>query len=123
MKSIRYIAALTLAIGVLSCDKKQDTTPTTEENVATTTNISKAAVEIAPENIDSTSFKIEGMTCQMGCANTIQTKLESLEGVSKAIVSFDEGNAKITFDKTVQNTASLKKTVNEIADGKLYKAL
>ena len=46
------------------------------------------------------TFKIEGMHCT-GCASTIQALLQRNDGVKKASVSFDAGEARIFYDPTV----------------------
>lgn len=67
------------------------------------------------------SMKIEGMTCAIGCAKTIENKLSGLEGVQKAKVDFDKKEATIEYDGAVQTIESLTKTVEAVADGKTYK--
>jgi mercuric ion binding protein len=53
---------------------------------------------------------IEGMTCAMGCAKTIEKELTNLDGVQKATVDFDKKTATVVFDKTVQNQENLTKS-------------
>lgn len=43
------------------------------------------------------TLKIEGMSCDH-CANTIKTLVEQQPGVKMAMVSFDEGQARILYD-------------------------
>lgn len=104
------------AISFTSC-KKEDKTA---EN---TTNTEAAAPkkEIAAENLETASFEIEGMTCAMGCAATIEKKLAETEGVKEAKVDFESKTATVAFDKTVNNQESLTKLVEGVADGKTYK--
>lgn len=77
------------------------------------------AVSSAPASgiTEKATFQIEGMTCQMGCANTIQNKLAKLEGVSSATVDFETKTATVEFDNGQQNPTSIKETVEKIADG------
>jgi copper chaperone CopZ len=79
--------------------------------------------EIAAANLDSTRFHIEGMTCAVGCAKTIETKLNETPGVQKAVVDFDKKEASVYFDKTQQNKTSLSKIVTSCADGATYKVI
>jgi mercuric ion binding protein len=76
---------------------------------------------IAAENLQTASFTIDGMTCAMGCAKTIEEELANLDGVDKATVDFDKKTATVSFDKTIQNSESLTKVVQETGDGKTYK--
>jgi mercuric ion binding protein len=121
MNFTKSIAAIALA-GLLfvSCKKNTETTtPTTITSTATATP--KVKKEIAAANLQTASFKIEGMTCAIGCAKTIESELSDLNGVQKATVDFDKKLATVTFDKTVQNPQSLTKVVEATADGKTYK--
>ncbi|MFV5691699.1 heavy-metal-associated domain-containing protein [Flavobacterium sp. LT1R49] len=121
MNFTKSIAAIALA-GLLfvSCKKNTEkTAPTT--TASTETTAPKVKKEIAAANLQTASFKVEGMTCAIGCAKTIESELSDLDGVQKATVDFDKKLATVTFDKTVQNPESLTKVVEETADGKTYK--
>lgn len=88
---------------------------------ATETAAPKVKKNIAPENIQTASFSIEGMTCEYGCARTIAGELNDLDGVQKAAVDFEKKLATATFDKTIQTPESLTKVVEATGDGKTYK--
>jgi len=68
-------------------------------------------------NLETASFKIDGMTCPMGCAATIEQKLSKMDGVEKAKVDFDSKTATISFDPAKQTAESFVQTVEKIADG------
>ncbi|MDN3676028.1 heavy metal-associated domain-containing protein [Flavobacterium paronense] len=78
----------------------------------------EVAVAAKPE---TASFKIEGMTCAMGCAKTIETKLSKMDGVQKATVDFDKKEATVEFDAAVLSTEKLTKAVETTGDGETYK--
>lgn len=84
---------------------------------------SKQSKEISVANLQRISFTIEGMTCAMGCAKTIQEELTALDGVQTATVDFDKKLATVIFDKTIQNPESLTKVVQATGDGKTYTVL
>ena len=86
-----------------------------------TTAAPKVKKEIAAANLQTESFSVEGMTCAVGCAKTIQEDLTALDGVQKATVDFDTKLATVTFDKTVQTPEKLTTVVEAAADGKTYK--
>lgn len=90
-----------------------------KETVETTAP--KVKKEIAAANLQTASFSVEGMTCAVGCAKTIQEDLTGLDGVQKATVDFDTKLATVIFDKTVQTPQKLTKIVEAAADGKTYK--
>jgi copper chaperone CopZ len=117
-KSITTVVIASLLF--VSC--KKNTSETTKTGMATTeTSVPKVKKEIAAANLQTASFKVEGMTCAIGCAKTIQEELTELDGVQKATVDFDKKLATVTFDKTVQNPESLTKVVQATGDGKTYK--
>ena len=69
----------------------------------------------------SAKFSVSGMTCAIGCAKTIETKLSKTNGISSAKVNFDEKNAIIDFDSTVISKKEIVATVEQIGDGSTYK--
>ncbi len=121
MKFTKTIAAFAIASLVLvSCKKEED------KNLANIKPVNTAVKEhkaIAAENVQTASFEIEGMTCAMGCAKTIEKELSNLDGVEKATVDFDKKIATVVFDKTVQNQNSFTKIVEATGDGKTYKVV
>ena len=119
MKIVKSIAALAIASLLFISCKKNETE--TKEVATTETAAPKATKEIAAQNVQTASFEIEGMTCAMGCAKTIESELADLDGVQDAKVDFDKKTATVTFDKTVQNPENLTKIVQATGDGKTYK--
>lgn len=105
---------------VLFVGCKEKSTDLVSKEIATT-EAPKVKKEIAAVNLQTASFKVEGMTCAIGCAKTIQEDLTELEGVQKATVDFDTKLATVIFDKTVQTPEKLTKVVEAAADGKTYK--
>jgi mercuric ion binding protein len=114
-KSIAIIALSSLLF--VSCKDNKTATETDSSETAAP----KVKKEIAAANLQTASFKIEGMTCAIGCAKTIQEELTDLDGVQTATVDFDKKLATVTFDKTVQTPESLTKVVQATGDGKTYK--
>lgn len=89
MKTSKLIAAVALASLVfVSCKKNTDEVPT--ETAQTELATPKVKKEIAAENVQTASFSVEGMTCEIGCAKTIQQELTDLDGVQTATVDFDK---------------------------------
>ena len=75
--------------------------------------------EVKKETI---SLAISGMTCEIGCAKTIQSKLSKKEGVLGAKVIFTDSIANIEFDANKTSKEDLIAFVSGIAGGELYKA-
>ena len=121
MKITKIILALAfVSFLTVSCKKEVEAKEITAEKEVTTP---KKEVVIAPENVQTASFEIEGMTCAIGCAKTIEEELGALDGVQKATVDFDSKKATVVFDKTIQNQENLTKVVEATADGKTYKVV
>lgn len=93
----------------------------TDSKEITTTDIPQIKKKIAAANLQTARFSVEGMSCAVGCAKTIQEDLTQLEGVQKATVDFETKIATVTFDKSVQNPEKLTTVVEAAADGKTYK--
>lgn len=111
IKNLILIAILTLSI--ISCKK--------EEKIEEVNKHNTERKEIKPENLAEATFSIEGMTCEMGCAKTIENKLSQAKGVANANVSFKENLANVSFDKSVTNTEDLKSIIEQTAGGDVYK--
>ncbi|SHM80739.1 heavy-metal-associated domain-containing protein [Flavobacterium chilense] len=123
MKFTKIIATFAIASLVLvSCKKEEDKSLALIKAQAEK-EAPKEHKVIAAENAQTASFTIEGMTCAMGCAKTIEKELSNLDGVEKATVDFDKKTATVVFDKTVQNQENLTKVVQATGDGKTYKVL
>lgn len=91
-----------------------------KEKVSDTASVENVKKEIKPENLQKISFTVEGMTCAVGCAKTIQEELSALDGVQKATVDFEKKTATVSFDKTIQTPEDLTKVVEKTGDGKTY---
>lgn len=61
-------------------------------------------------------LKIEGMSCS-GCVAGVTRALKSVEGVSEATVSLEEGKAEVTFDEAKTSIPQLEQAVQEIGYG------
>ncbi|WP_289664773.1 heavy-metal-associated domain-containing protein [Flavobacterium panacagri] len=119
MKISKILIAATIAgLVLVGCKKEEDKSL---QVVNAEKSAPKERKPIAAENLQTASFTIDGMTCAVGCAKTIEEELANLDGVDKATVDFDKKTATVSFDKTVQNPESLTKVVQETGDGKTYK--
>jgi len=94
MKFSQSLFALAFAAALFTGCKQTASEPKTEAAVASTEKTNTPAVK--PE---TASFKIEGMSCAIGCAKTIEKELSEMDGVQKASVDFESGN-RIRRDQT-----------------------
>jgi mercuric ion binding protein len=125
-KSIAIIALSSLLFTSCKDNKAESKTETASTEMAAPKvkkdpSDSEQPKEIAAANLQTASFTVEGMTCAIGCAKTIQEELTDLDGVQTAKVDFDKKLATVTFDKTVQTPETLTKVVQATGDGKTYK--
>tara|TARA_B100000214_G_C23876582_1_gene585237 strand:- start:175 stop:684 length:510 start_codon:yes stop_codon:yes gene_type:complete len=108
MNKLVKIGFVTLAIvfSVISCSE------TTAQSTDTTQEVVKNSVM---------TMSIEGMTCAMGCARTIEAELKNVEGVNSAIVDFESAIASVEFNSGLVSEAGLIDFVNDYKEGS-YKA-
>ncbi len=109
MKRLTIIFFLTIAF--FSCNEVKKETPT-EQKEATTKET--AAV------YKSIEVEIEGMTCEIGCARTIQSKLSKVDGVTFAKVDFESKKGQFTFDTHKVSKNEIIKKIDGIAGGDIY---
>lgn len=111
------LVAILGATALVSC--KSETKVQEGVVVEQTTTTATDSKEIAGK-VENATFQIDGMTCEIGCAKLIEGKLAGLDGVKEAKVDFDSKTATVEFDDAKQNSESLTKTVEKIANG-IYK--
>ena len=119
MNFLKSILTLTL-VSLLFVACKEKTADAVLE-AKTENSTPKEKKEIAAVNLQTANFSIEGMTCEIGCAKTIEKELNGLDGVQKATIDFEKKSATISFDKTVLKTENISKVVEATGDGKTYK--
>ncbi len=117
MKKISFFL-FTLMVVCAGCYKKtQPEIKTVTEQTAgkTRNNGTLASSEV--------TFTIEGMTCAVGCAATIEKKLANLEGVSAAKVNFESKQAMVTFDPSRLQLQDIAFAVTSAGDGETYQVM
>lgn len=113
-KNILGVAVLSLAI--LACkNEKQPEVKTVETEVTTNTEVAKLDPNA---NYAKAEFTINGMTCSMGCAKTIEKKMAKMEGVKSAKVDFGKKLAMVEYDEAKVTPKSLEEAVSKV--GKMY---
>ena len=87
------------------------------------TNTKPTKKEVAKSvKTESVSLAISGMTCEIGCAKTIQSKLSKKEGITDAIVVFTDSIATVSFDSSKTSTNEISSFITGIAGGDAYTA-
>ena len=109
-----FLAIALSSLLFFSCKKTEVSQTTTIEK---TVKVNSKSIAAKPQ---MATFTIEGMTCAVGCAKTIQDKLASMDGIQSATVDFDKKFAIVEFDASKQTPELLLKAVQETGDGKTY---
>jgi len=111
MKTLKLVVGIVLlSVIVWSCKNEPETKTVEVEET-------KAVNELdANATIAKAEFKIEGMTCAIGCAKTIEKKLSKMEGVKSASVDFEKEMAMVEYDEAKVNTEALEETVTGTSD-------
>ena len=76
--------------------------------------------EVIAANYKSLEVEIEGMTCEIGCARTIQSKLSKIKGVSYSKVSFEAKKGQFTYDSNILSKDEIITKISGIGGGDLY---
>lgn len=113
MKNFKLtLVILLICVSVWSC--KNETEP--EIKIIKT---SESLINTKMDNdkiLAKAEFNIEGMTCAIGCAKTIEKKLAKMDGVKSAKVDFEKKLAQVEYDESIVNTVSLENTVTKASD-------
>ena len=115
MKHLKTIlTSVFLLVLLISCKNE-----TKAEIKTVETATEKAVHQLDPNaTYSKAEFGIKGMTCEMGCAKTIEKKLAGMEGVKSATVDFKNEMAMVEYDVAKVNPLSITKTVTSV--GKTY---
>lgn len=112
MNSFKKVFYFTLLVaGLVACNAKK------EEKIEAPLE----KVEEIAQNLKNVEVEIEGMTCEIGCARLIQSKLSKTDGVTFVQVSFEDKLGTITFDENKISQEKIKEEIQKIAGGDTYK--
>ncbi|WKD85624.1 hypothetical protein KCTC32516_00965 [Polaribacter huanghezhanensis] len=107
MKLQRIILVVLVAVFTLSaCNTETKKTP--EVTIAKTPKLQKVAISIS------------GMTCEIGCARTIQSKLSKKAGITSAKVIFKDSLGLVEYDANTISEEDINTFISGIAGGDLY---
>tara|TARA_R100001369_G_scaffold92902_1_gene141221 strand:+ start:40236 stop:40892 length:657 start_codon:yes stop_codon:yes gene_type:complete len=76
-------------------------------------NTQKEIIVVDKSDIQTTEFKISGMTCA-GCEENVNHEVNKLNGIVNSKASYENGNAIIIFDRTKSNEMEIEKAINSI---------
>lgn len=113
MKFLKNILGVTFILIILSSCKTDKKVEIKTIDVSS----EKISQKLDPNAVYSKAeFSIKGMTCEMGCAKTIEKKLAKMYGMKSATVDFKNELAIVEFDVAKINPLSITKTVNDISN-------
>lgn len=119
MKTLKYLFASTLILSLVVSCKNKDSKPevkTVDTEVITDTK------EFDPNaTYAKAEFTVEGMTCEIGCAKTIEKNIAKMDGVKSAKVDFDKKLAMVEFDQDKVSTNDLEDAVKKTGDSYIVK--
>lgn len=107
----KYIYVLIVIFTFLSCNE------TKKENTIKKNEVQPEVVAV----YKSLEVEIEGMTCEIGCARTIQSKLSKVNGITYSKVNFEAKKGQFTYDENKIKKEDIINKINGIAGGDLYK--
>ena len=116
MKTLRNILAIALiSVSIVAC--KSETSPEVK-TVETKTEVNTNAAKTFDPNATyaKAEFGIEGMTCAMGCAKTIEKKIAKMDGVKSAKVDFEKELAMVEYDEAMVTPQTLEEAVAKAGD-------
>ncbi len=113
MKTMKQILIVViLAVTFIAC--KNETAP--EVKTVQVQTVKKEKVLNPDATFAKAEFGIDGMTCAIGCAKTIEKKLAKMDGVKSAKVDFDRRLAMVEYDESMVTPTILTETVTKVAD-------
>lgn len=107
----KFITVFVLTLAFISCNETKKETIANKQEVTTE--------EIAA-TYKSIEVDIEGMTCEIGCARTIQSKLSKMDGITFAKVDFESKKGQFTYDSNKVSKSEIVEKIDGIAGGNVY---
>lgn len=106
---------LTVVVFVFTMACKNEASPEVKTVETESANLTAHTID---QNITyaKAEFGIEGMTCEIGCARTIQKKIAKMDGVKFVKVDFNKKLAMVEYDPARVTPTSLEKTVTKVGD-------
>lgn len=109
--SINFLSFLILFFFLTSCESKKEDQKSVKET--------SESVVIA-QDLQQVKIDIKGMTCEIGCARLIQSKLYKADGVTFAKISFEDSSGIVSFDQNRISRERIKEVIEKTAGGDIY---
>lgn len=108
----KILTVLVVSIIFVSCD--------TRDKAAHGENAENNETQIKEADVKTVQLEIKGMTCEIGCAKLIQSKLYKTNGVTFAEVHFADSSGVVTYDANRLSEKDLVQAVEKAGGGDLY---
>lgn len=95
----------------ISCESKSESKQDSKEALET---------NVVAQNLQQVKVDIKGMTCEIGCARLIQSKLYKTDGVTFAKISFEDSSGIVSFDRNRLGEDDIKAIIEKTAGGDIY---
>ena len=117
----KFLTVLVIAVLFVSCDNREkQTNPENSEKAQTENDSHKQESEMKEADVRTVQLEIKGMTCEIGCAKLIQSKLYKTDGVTFAEVHFADSSGVVTYDANRLSEEDLVQAVEKAGGGDLY---
>ncbi len=115
LKNLLVVAFI--SVSVMACkNEAKPEVKTVETEVASEVKTNEAKQLDPNATYAKAEFGIEGMTCAMGCAKTIEKKIAKMDGVKSAKVDFEKEIAMVEYNEAKVTTNSLEEAVAKAGD-------
>ena len=112
---MKVLFALFVSIGLVACSGNSNTEKPfpneSSEEISLTT----------PIHNSTSTFSIEGMTCEIGCVRTVKSHLSKMNGVIDIEMKFDTARtvdySVVKFDSKLVSETEMKDEIESIANG------
>ncbi len=108
---IKIFSVAILVLFFNSCESRNGTKQDVKEASET---------KVVAQNLKQVKVDIKGMTCEIGCARLIQSKLYKADGVTFAKISFEDSSGVVKFDQNRISEEGIKKIIEKTAGGDIY---
>ncbi len=117
----KFLTVLVIAVLFVCCENRdKQTNPEKSEQDQTANESHKQELKKKEADVRTVQLEIKGMTCEIGCAKLIQSKLYKTEGVTFAEVHFADSSGVVTYDANRLTEKDLVQAVEKAGGGDLY---
>lgn len=108
---IKIFSISIIVLFFISCESRKEAKLDVKETSET---------NVVAQNLRQVKVDIKGMTCEIGCARLIQSKLYKADGVTFAKISFEDSSGIVKFDQNRISEEGIKKIIEKTAGGDIY---